>query len=496
MAGAAGLSPANTGPATATALTLAARLDTLIAPVAAQAAVGVCVCSLDQGDELYARNADAAFVPASNQKLLIAAAALDALGPDFCFTTRLLLLGPRHGATLDGDLILRGGGDPTLTTAGLAALADRVAALGLRRVTGRVRADDSVFDRERLGSGWSWDDEPYAYAAPISGLTVNKNSVGVEVRPAARPGLPLKVRLDPPAAPMNVTVRAVTAPAGEAGSLSITRTRAQDEIRVTGRLPLDGEPVVTRVTVENPPLYAATVLAALLKARGVRVSHPAVGLGTPVGAVLLGEEKSPPLAAIIREMNKTSDNLIAETLLKRLGVEAAGEGTPASISGSPRSSTRMAAPTVTLPGVGIGGRGERVLRAFLTRAGLRGPALVIADGCGLSRLNLVSPRNLVALLAAMDRHPARAAFFDSLPIAGVDGTLRRRMGGTAAAGAVRAKTGTLTHVTALSGIVTTRSGERLAFSVLTNNFPGALTAPGGPRPMEDAIAAALAEYLR
>ena len=158
--------------------------------MAEHAAVGLCVRSLDRGDELYARNADAAFVPASNQKLLVAAAALDALGPDFSFTTRVLALGPRRGGTLLGDLVLQGGGDPMLTTEGLAALAEGVAAAGIRRVTGRVRGDDSIFDRQRRGAGWSWDDEAFPYAAPISGLTLNGNTVGVEVRAGPRPGMP------------------------------------------------------------------------------------------------------------------------------------------------------------------------------------------------------------------------------------------------------------------------------------------------------------------
>jgi serine-type D-Ala-D-Ala carboxypeptidase/endopeptidase (penicillin-binding protein 4) len=450
------------------------RLDRLVAPVAELAAVGVCVRSLDRGDELYARNADAAFTPASNQKLLVAAAALDALGPACSFSTRALALGLRRGDTLDGDLVLRGGGDPTLTTERLATLAAAVRAAGIRRVTGRVRGDDSHLDRQRLGTGWSWDDEPFYYAAPISGLTLNGNTVDVEVRPAARAGLPPLVHLMPSAAPMTVHVRAATGAPGEPNSVGVDRVRARDEVLITGRLPLGSAPVTTRVTVEDPPLYAAAVFTALLRERGVRVERPPTVMTAPVGARLVDEIRSPPLAEIVRDMNKFSDNLIAETLLKQLGVREM-DRTPAG---------------------GIGGRGEAVLRAFLSRCGVGRPALAPADGSGLSRQNLVSPRNLVRLLAAMDRHPARAAFFDSLPVAGVDGTLRRRMVGTPAQGAVRAKTGTLTHVTALSGIVTTRSGERLAFSILTNNYPGPLAAASGPRAMEDAIAVALAEFGR
>jgi PBP4 family serine-type D-alanyl-D-alanine carboxypeptidase len=275
-------------------------------------------------------------------------------------------------------------------------------------------------------------------------------------------------------APMALRIHALTAPPGVPAALRIDRTRARDEIVVSGRLPWHGEPVIARVTVEDPPLYAAAVFTALLRARGVRVGGAPAVLGTPGTAALLREVRSPPLAAILREMNKKSKNLVAEMLLKALGMRDGGAAA----------------------GTGIGGAGEAALRAFLERSGLRGPALVLADGSGLSRQNLVSPRNLVRLLAAMDRHSARNAFFDSLPVAGVDGTLRRRMAGTAAAGAVRAKTGTLAHVTALSGVATTCDGERLVFSILTNNYPGALAEPGGPRAMEDAVAVVLAEFSR
>jgi D-alanyl-D-alanine carboxypeptidase/D-alanyl-D-alanine-endopeptidase (penicillin-binding protein 4) len=446
----------------------------VIAPVGQYAAVGVCVRSLDRGDELYARNADASFVPASNQKLLVAAAALDTLGPAFSFTTRVLGLGQRHGGALLGDLVLQGGGDPTLTTEGLTTLADDVARTGIRRVTGCVRGDDSVFDRQRLGIDWAWDDEAYSYAAPISGLTLNGNSVGVEVRPGLRPGLLVLVQLDPASAPMALRVHAVTGSAGEPAALRIDRTRARDEIVVSGRIPWHGDPVTGRLSVDDPPLYAAAVFTALLRARGVQVAGTPVVRPAPGRAMPLAEIRSPPLAAIIREMDKNSVNLYAEMLLKALGM---------------REKSSAA-------GTGIGGAGEAALRAFLLRVGLRGPALVLADGSGLSRQDLVSPRNLVCLLAAVEQHPAREEFFDSLPVAGTDGTLRRRMIGTTAAGAVRAKTGSLTHVTALTGVATACDGERLAFSILTNNYPGPLSGPNGPRAMEDAIAGALVEFKR
>jgi D-alanyl-D-alanine carboxypeptidase/D-alanyl-D-alanine-endopeptidase (penicillin-binding protein 4) len=469
---------------------LAAQLDQLVAPVARFAAVGVCVRSLNRGDELYARNGDEAFTPASNEKLLTAAGALDTLGPEFRFVTRVFTLGLRRGAVLHGDLALQGGGDPTLTTEGLSALADAVAASGIQRVTGHIRGDDSVFDRQRYGLGWSWDDLGSEDGPPISGLTLDENAVTVEVRPADRPGLPPRVRIDPPAAAVELRVRALTTPAGEPTVLAIRRPVGQDSIMISGRLPLGSPPRTARVTVEEPALSAAAVFTALLRARHVQIDGPPVLLGTPGSAVLLCERSSPTLAEIVLRMNKPSNNLYAEMLLKALGLPGWGHSPPSPGTGP------LALPSDRGAGTGTGGAGEAVLRRFLDRVGLQGPRPALADASGLSRFNLISPRNVVRLLAAMDRHPARAAFFDSLPIAGVDGTLRRRLIGTPAAGAVRAKTGTLTHVTALSGVATTRDGERLAFSILTNNWPGPLSGPGSPREMEDAIAVALAEFSR
>jgi D-Ala-D-Ala carboxypeptidase 3 (S13) family len=193
-------------------------------------------------------------------------------------------------------------------------------------------------------------------------------------------------------------------------------------------------------------------------------------LGTPGAARLLAAHDSPPLAELIARMNKPSDNLIAETLLKELGA------------------------TVELPGTSAAGLA--VVRQTAARLGLDPDALRPYDGSGLSRMDLVSVENLCHLLAAMDAHPQRDAFIASLPVAAVDGTLRNRFAGTPAAGNLRAKTGTLSHVSALSGYVTTADGERLAFALITNNDPGPLRRPDGPRPMEDTIGALLATFHR
>jgi D-alanyl-D-alanine carboxypeptidase/D-alanyl-D-alanine-endopeptidase (penicillin-binding protein 4) len=447
------------------------QLDAATAPVRRRAFVGGMVRSLTSGEVLWALNAGVCCTPASNQKLLTTAAALDRLGPEYRFRTEVRLLGRLGPAgTLAGDLILRGGGDPTLATRDLDALAAAVREAGVRRVRGRLRADDTRFDRTRLGEGWAWDDESYAYAAQVSALTLDGNVATVRVLPGSRAGMPARVTVEPVPGYLRVRSVCVTAPAGSAPDVSVIRLRARNEVRVEGGIPLGSAPVLESVTVEEPALHAAAVWRELLARHGVRVEGETVLLGTPGPARLAAEHDSAPLAELLAQMNKPSNNLIAETLLKELGT------------------------TVAMPGTSAAGL--TVVRQTAAGLGLDLAALRPFDGSGLSRMDLVSAENLCRLLAAMAAQADRAAFIASLPVAAVDGTLRSRMAGTPAAGNLRAKTGTLSHVSALSGYVTTADGERLAFALLTNNDPGSSRRADGPKAMEDAVGELLAVFRR
>lgn len=448
-----------------------ASLAALTVPVRTRALVGAKVVSLTKGDTLWELNPGLCLVPASNQKLLTAAAALERLGPDFRFRTEVLALGTqRTDGTLDGDLILRGGGDALLTASELESLAAAVDATGIRRVRGRLRADDTRYAREPLGEGWSWDDEPYAYAAQVSALSLDGNVVTVEVSPGERPGMPARVVVTPAAGYVTLRSRCRTSPAELDAMITVSRERGRNAVLVTGEIPVGSEPVRRRVTVETPALYAAAVFRRLLARRGIRVEGEAALLGTPQAARLVAYRDSPPLAEILARMNKASDNLVAETLLRELG----------------RTTTRP----------GSSAAGLAVVAEVARDLGLDPVALRVADGSGLSRLNLVSAENLCRLLVAMARHRHGDVFAASLPVAGVDGTLRGRMVDTAAAGNARAKTGTLSHVSALSGYVTTANGERLAFALVTNNDPGPAMRPDGPKRTEDAVVAQLAALAR
>lgn len=431
------------------------------------------VVSLDRGDTLFSREADRLYTPASNLKLFTAASALLALGPDHRFVTPLLATGPVDGDTLRGDLVLGGAGDPDLVTEDLAALADTLAALGVRAVEGDVRADASRFDDVEWGPGWMWDDGPYWYWPYVSALTLNDNTVTVVVRPGPGPGDPVTATLVPATGYVAVNVRAVTV-ADSAGALDVVRhwTPKENVIDVEGTMAAGSDSVAEIRTVEDPARYAATVFAELLEARGIAIAGEPTRapLEPGVPADTLARHVSEPLAESVRNFLKISDNLTGEQLVKTLAAEI--DGPPGSYDA----------------GLAV----ER--RILAGEAGIDTTRVHLADGSGVSRYNLVTARGITTLLAAMDaREDLREAWWAALPIAGVDGTLEDRMRGTAAEGRARGKTGTLSGVTALSGYVPTAGGETLAYSMIFEFFTGP-TAPR--RAVQDSIAAALARFHR
>ena len=453
-------------------------------PSLAHSGVTFLAVSLDRGDTLFAREADRLYTPASNRKLFTAASALHWLGPDHRFRTALVATGPLEADTLRGDLVLVGRGDPDLLSAHLAALADTLAASGARVVAGDVRADDAWFDDVEWGAGWMWDDGPYWEWPYVTALTVADNVVTVTARPGPRAGDPVAVGIDPPTGYVTLNVFAVTAAAGAPSELVVDRhwSPRENVIDVTGALAEDAEPVVARRTVEDPALYAATLLLELLEARGVDVLGVARHGDLAVGSEQIGGgvtdaildtvavHASEPLSESVRNFLKVSDNLTGELLVKAVG---------ASVAGPP----------------GTYGKGLAAERAFLaSEVGIDTTAQMLADGSGVSRYNLVTARQIVALLHYMTtRDDLFPSYRAALPVAGVDGTLENRMRGTPAEGRAGAKTGTLNGVTALSGYVPSADGERLAFSLMMEFYTGS-SAPR--RAVQDSIVAALARFRR
>ncbi len=433
----------------------------------AGARAGLCVVSLDTGATIYARDADALLNPASNVKLFTVAAALARLGPEYRFETEAWL----DATGLDGGapraLYLRGKGDPTLTTERLWALAGDLQHLGLKRV-GDLVLDEGWFDGERIGPGFDQESGDKSYLAPAGALSLNSNVVAIHVAPAERPGLAGRVELEPDSAFFELVNRTSTTGPRAARRLLVSSTPdgagGRQRIVAEGRLPAGGRPTVSWRKIDDPARYFGQTLRRLLELRGVKVTG-AVRLGTvPEGARLFHLIESEPLAEVVRRTNKTSNNFMAEQLVKTLGAVTAGP--PGSWSS-----------------------GLAAVEGFLASFGLPRGSYVMKNGSGMNDANRFSARQTARLLVELwRRFPVSAEFLSSLPLAGKDGTIRWRLDGPETAGRVRAKTGTLDGVNTLAGYLETVDGERLAFAILVNDAPGrsAVVAPA-----IDAVVAAL-----
>jgi D-alanyl-D-alanine carboxypeptidase/D-alanyl-D-alanine-endopeptidase (penicillin-binding protein 4) len=429
------------------------------APIMARGVWGVDIRSLDTGERLYERNAGRLLMPASNLKILTLAAAADVLGWDYRFTTTLETRGTVSGGVLHGDLIVRSNGDPSINTrngradAVLHEWANALQAAGITEIDGRIVGDDQAFDDEGFGAGWSWDYLQYGYAAPVGALEFNENVVALEVFPGAAVGNPAIIRL-PAGHGFSVVNRALTGPGGSTDTVDYRRHLDRAVLEVTGSSPIGAATVSRSVAVLNATAFFAQGVKDGLVARGIPVTGGAVDLDDIAAEMLmevnverraLATTLSPPLREIATVLMKDSQNLYAETLLKALGAAHGGLGTA------------------------DGGR--LAVRRTLDAWGVPPDAYVMVDGSGLSRYNYLTAGALTAILTHFYKDPRhREAFMATLPIAGKDGTMDKRLKGTRAEGNARAKTGSISNVRSLSGFVRTRDGEMLVFSILANDF--------------------------
>ncbi|WP_082126508.1 D-alanyl-D-alanine carboxypeptidase/D-alanyl-D-alanine endopeptidase [Allosalinactinospora lopnorensis] len=452
-------------------------IDALLDDPALEGATsGVLVGSLDTGDVLYGRDDAVPLIPASNTKLLTSAAALDVLDTDHTFSTTVSASEEPVGGVVIGDLYLTGTGDPSLTSDAFDRLAADVADSGVSEVTGDLLADDTWFDSERLPEDWETEDEPYYYGAQISALTVAANEdldtgvVNVTAAPGETEDEPVDVRLAPAGDNLDLTNNASTGPPGSASTVDVTRELGTNRFTAAGSLPAGGEDFRTLRTVHEPTDHAAHLFADSLEDNGVKV-HGGVDRGTePEGAEELAGRESAELGDLLVPLMKLSNNGHAEILVKSMGREAAGEGGWKT--------------------------GLAEVEAALGRIGVDLEEGELHDGSGLARTNLLTAGTVTGVLEAVRGEPWAEVWTESLPVAGaedrmVGGTLSQRMRGTAAEGNVRAKTGTLSGVSALSGYVTGADGEELVFAIINNDYESA-----APRDLQDAIAVRLAEFSR
>jgi D-alanyl-D-alanine carboxypeptidase/D-alanyl-D-alanine-endopeptidase (penicillin-binding protein 4) len=424
---------------------------------------GVKVVSLESGAVLFESNASRLMSPASNSKLYAGALALDHFGGDYRIVTPLLASTPPNpDGTLDGDLIVSGRGDPSWKARPRrgdfwATFDPFVAAIkqaGVRRITGDVVADTTYFRQPGYGAGWVIDDLNDDYGAEISAITLEENYVDLRVRPAAVAGRACEFELMHPCTDLVFRNRTVTVEKGGARTLHARRELGGNVVHVFGELPVGGIDEMLDVTVPRPAAWFAACLKAALIRAGVPVEGKVRSVHWPDAspvthrAVKLGEITSPSLREMVTAFMKPSQNLETDLIFAHVGEAVRAPDGPAW-----RTSEQCAL---------------LALRDFFRRNTLVADDVRFDEGSGLSRNNLTSANATVALLTFMSQHREAKTYFDSLPIAGVDGTIRRRMRETAAEGNVRAKTGTLRWANALSGYVTSAAGERLVFSVMLN----------------------------
>jgi serine-type D-Ala-D-Ala carboxypeptidase/endopeptidase (penicillin-binding protein 4) len=503
---------------------LAVQIQEVLAqPELARAHWGVRAVDIDSGKVLFSLNADQLFLPASNAKLFTTAAVLAAAGPDYRFhTTVEAAARPDDQGRLAGDLVIVGRGDPNISgrvlpfelktervaphTQVLEELADQLARSGLKTVSGDLIADDTFFSAERYAPGWAQDDLQWIDGAPVSALTFNDNVVFLNIAPGAQAGDQAVITTEPESAYYQIENRVATTAPGVAEKIGIHRDIGSRTIVVWGGLPLGSAVAKEPLAIEDPAEFTAQLFRTLLEKRGItvagkaRVRHediaqffdlpspqaeaasskvdantqnqpapnspagsatpaasgtlpgsPASALGQSTAspssqgpqAVVLAEHVSLPLIEDIRVTDKTSQNLHAELQFRLMG-KLAGFG--GSFAG-----------------------GSAAEKQFLLQAGIKEEEFVLLDGSGLSRRDLVTPAAVVTLLAFAAKQPWGVAYEGSLPISSVDGSLSGRFLNTPAAGLIHAKTGTLSHVNALSGYGQTVAGKRFAFAIFCNN---------------------------
>ncbi|CAN5665523.1 D-alanyl-D-alanine carboxypeptidase/D-alanyl-D-alanine-endopeptidase [soil metagenome] len=463
-------------PAPGSLAALGPEIATIFADtVFAHAHWGVVVRSLGTGETIHRQNGGKLFMPASNMKLITGAAVLEALGPDFRYRTEVAAAGPVQNGVLRGDWVVRGGGDPSISErfgdgearTVFRAWADSLRAHGVTRVAGAIVGVDEYFDGVPYGRGWAWDDLEAYYSAPVAGLQYNEGAIRVQVFPGRQAGEPGIISLNPPTGHVRIVNETRTVEPGRPPRLRYTHSDAAGTLLVSGEIPSNTVAVERDVAVREPTRFFVTALRETLREAGIQVEGPAVlpgdrdEEGLALGRIApLFVHHSAPMREIIPAFMKPSQNQMAEMLLKTLGRELRGTGSVAA--------------------------GVQVVDSLFRGWGFATERqLLMADGSGLSRYNYVSPDLLMELLEHMTRSPNWETWYASLPIAGVDGTLRARMRDTPAEGNVHGKTGTLSSVRALSGYVTTANGERLIFSMIVNGH--ALSASDADRLVDTAL---------
>lgn len=395
---------------------LRATIDSMAdAPEFSNAHWGILIVDPERGDTLYSRNAGKLFMPASNMKILTSATALAQLGPDYRFKTTFAARGLTTDGTVDGDLVVVGRGDPSVSDhmlrdamIPLRAIADSLVQRGIKRIAGRVVAGGDAFPGEVLGYGWSYDDFEDSYSAPTDELLFNEGFSELHVRGGDRPGDPVRVETRPARSfpTVHITARTVDAASDatarrQANTLRARKDSSSWEIILEGGLAARDSAVI-EVTDHDPATSYLAAFREALREKGIAIDGGATD--TSAHLETLATLSSPPLSEILKALMKPSQNQIAEMLFHTVALESTG--------------------------VGSSDSGRVVVERQIANWGVAVPTeAVVRDGSGLARYDYISPRTVVRILDAMHRSPNFKVYYDALPIGGVDGTIRNRMRG-------------------------------------------------------------------
>jgi len=409
---------------------------------------GVEIYSLDRREILYEVRKGQLFIPASNLKLITTAAALERLGPDYRFPTRLFTSGKLRGDILYGDLYIKGYGDPKLVTEQMWLLVNELENLPLKKIVGNIIADDSFFDTLLHVKTWKQSGGSEAYNAPLGALSFNFNTVTVYVSPGERPSEPPRVIIEPETKYLKVNNQARTLPRGKRGRLAVNRMDRGDYDEITIKRGISTSRPRARyfVNITDPTKYSVSVFKEYLARVGIQVVGKTFRGKVPKGAKLMINHKSEPLALALRGLNKFSNNFVAEQIVKTLAAEKFG----------PPGTTE---------------NGLKVIHEYMRSLGVAQDRFTIVDGSGLSRQNRVTPNQIIRVLEHVSQDLSIfPEFISALGVMGVDGNVRKRMNGVEESQKARVKTGTLNSVSSLSGYFQSRDGERFAFSILMNDL--------------------------
>ncbi|MBA4313362.1 MAG: D-alanyl-D-alanine carboxypeptidase/D-alanyl-D-alanine-endopeptidase [Chlorobiaceae bacterium] len=406
--------------------------------------IGIEIVDVESDKVLYSLNGEKLFHPASNLKLLTTAAAIHLLPSKFQFKTIISINGTLNSGSVQGDLIISGFGDPLFSNTDLDSIVFKIKIIGIHQINGNIILDGSYFDSLKWGRGWMWDDEPDPTAPIISPICIDQNTVKIKVSPNKILSNAPLIEFSPPSDYFRTMNGAYTSNDTSLPKITLTRIRGTDTILLNGRIASNDSSQEFHISLREPQNYFLHLLTDKLKSAKIEVLGKITHSQNNKTRQIFSLSRS--IDSVLHQANKMSDNLCAENLLKTISAEV------------------LHKPGSTSDGINL-------LKDFLYKSQIDTSLMFLADGSGASWYNALSPKSIVTLLCSEYKKTSFKRYFETLSIAGVDGTLKNRLKGTSAENNVHAKTGTLTGNNCVSGYVRTADNKMVAFSILINHCP-------------------------